>query len=176
MIETGDLRHLLDCDELPEYDVNILVPVWEEIIKEYEKLTNSFGYTNHLRKLNNNTAKLNRLNGLIACVYLVKYNHKDAQEYTKFWKVPETVEGITTAILQEKTRLNIEAVRNKSSKSEEVDFEKLVVQIENSLERNLDIENITVKKWVYICKSIEEKAKAIENLKKHGRAGKNTGK
>lgn len=174
-METGDLRHLLDCDELPEYDISILIPVWEDIIKEYEKLTNSFGYTNHLRKLSHNTAKINRLNGLIACVYLVKYQHPDASEYAKFWRVPNTVEGITTVILQEKTRLNIEAVRNKAPKTEVVKFTKLLVDLENALDRNLDVDSITVDKWVYLCKSLEEKAKALENLK-HGRTGKNTGR
>lgn len=174
-METGDLRHILISNKLPEYNSFLLVPYWEKIIKEYEKLTNTYSYSDHLRKVDSGAAKLNRLVSIIACYYLLKYNHPDGEMYAKFWNVTTNINSLATIILQERTKLNIEALRNKQQPVKvDFDFDKILVNIENNLERNLDQDKITVKKWVYLCKSIEEKSKALERLK-NGR-GQDNGK
>lgn len=156
---------MLDCRELPEYNCNLLASVWENILKEYEKLTNHYEYTNQLRKVNNDTAKLNRLTGIIACYYLIRYQSPNAKQYIDYWDIPENEEALFTLILQEKTKLNIEALRNKKpTVNVEFDFDKMIVNVENNLARNIDLDSTTVKKWVHLCKSIEEKNKQIEKL------------
>jgi hypothetical protein len=166
IMDKQELRLLLKCNRLPVYDVSKLLPVWENILHEYEKLTDSFGYTNSLKKISFDAIKTNRLNGLIACYYLLKYNMPESEEALQYWKISNiSTDALKTKILQEKTKLNIEAIRKRKDVKQDFDFETMVMDVENSLERNLDINTMTVKRWVAACKSIEKKVKYYENLK-----------
>lgn len=78
-------------------------------------------------------------------------------------------------IKQEKTRLNIEAVQLASNitESKSLDFEQIVIQVEGVLNQmglrhgELNVSNMSVKKWCYLNKEIEKKAEQIK--KEHER-------
>jgi hypothetical protein len=166
-MDQQELRFLLKCnDKLPIYDNSLLLPIWENIMYEYEELTNNHAYTHSLRKISNDNKKVNRITALIACFWLLKYNDPKAKEDLKYWGLENiTLIGLSTKILQEKTKLNIDKIRNNKNKQvENFDFERVIVNMENNLERNLDIDILTVKKWVRLCQSIDERAKQIEML------------
>jgi len=174
VLETNDLRHLLDCEELPEYNQELLIPVWDAIVKEYQELTDSKAYSMNLLKMGNDLIKHNRLNGLIACYHLLRYG-ENCEEQLNYWGVSNNIKLVEQKIRQEQTRLNISIIQENSKvKPESKDFEEILIDVENALNRNLDVEKITVKKWVFICKKIAERAKQIEQLNnKHVR--QNTG-
>lgn len=157
---------MLNVEDLPEIVPDNLKIIWDGIMKEYQDLTKRQDYTVSIRRAAINIEKHNRLNGLIACYHLMRYG-VDVSEELSFWNVPNKFELLEQKILQERTRLNIEYLQNNKEKHTE-DFDKLAVLVENSLNRNLDTDNISVKKWVYLVKSIEDKAKSLESLK-HGR-------
>jgi hypothetical protein len=174
-MDKQELRYLIKCKRLPCYNISKLVPIWDEILKEYEKLTNSFGYTNMLRKISWDAQKTNRLNGLISCFYLLKYKSPEAELALQYWGITNnSPANLQTIILREKTRLNIDALRNKKQDTKsDFDFDRMLVQIQNSRERDFsDIDKISVKTWVYECKAIEERVKQLESLK-NGRPGQN---
>ena len=167
-MDKKDLRYLLECKELPIYDVSKLLSIWEDILKEYERLTENQSYTMSLRKISADNQKVNRIVGLTACYWMLKYKWPGGEEDLKFWDISNcSLVNLKTIILREETKLNIQILRDKSHKKLEnnnFDFDKFLVSIENNLERNLDIESISVKKWVYLCKSIEEKSRQLEAL------------
>ena len=173
-MDKQDLRYLLNCKSLPIYDISILIPIWDSILKEYETLTNNFGYTMSLRKISSESQKINRLNGLIACFYLVKYNLPGSKEALKYWNINnDSITNLKTIILREKTKLSIDALRNNKTIKSDFDFDRMLVTIQNARERDFyDIDKISVKQWVFECKEIENKIKQLESLK-NGR-GQNT--
>jgi uncharacterized protein YbcC (UPF0753/DUF2309 family) len=131
---------------------------------EYEALTKRTDYSMGIRKFSNDLLKHNRLTGLVTCYHLMRYG-KDVKEQLQYWGVSDNIKALETKILQEKTKLHIESIKKDTQEKTE-DLDKLLVLVENSLNRNLDSENISVKKWVYLCQSIEDRAKKLEQ---HGR-------
>ena len=131
---------------------------------EYEALTKRTDYSMGIRKVQNDVIKHNRLNGLVACYHLMRYG-KESKEDLQYWGLSNNIKAVEVKILQERTKLNIDSIKKETPGKTE-DFDKLLIMVENSLNRNLDSENISVKKWVFICQSIEERAKKLEE---HGR-------
>ena len=164
ILESNDLRHLIDCDELPENASDNLKLVWDAIMREYQNLTHRQDYSMSIRKFTSDLEKHNRLNGLISCYHLLRYGI-NCSDQLKHWGLnSNNIQALELKILQEKTKLNIELVQKQNKVEPKEDFDKLVVLVENSLNRNIDVEKISVKKWVYLCKSIEDKAHQIEKL------------
>jgi hypothetical protein len=170
-METGQLKYLQENENDPEKtDLKI---IWDGIMKEYQTLTNREDYTMTIRKTVSDLQKHNRLNGLIACYHLMRYNI-DVRSDLKYWGIEKpNIQILEQKILQERTKLNIEIIQKSNKETKKEDFDRLTVLVENALNRNLDVDNISVKKWVYLCKSIEDKARQIEQINsKHGRQNK----
>lgn len=172
-METQDLRYLLKTTILPEYSQTVLIDVWDSILKEYEVLTNTHMYSQTLRKINSDTSKINRINGLSACYHLLDLKPELALEDLKYWKIPikdnsiESLNKLLTIINQEKTRYKIAEIRKTVPEQLKVEFEDLVFFVENNIGANyiqLDVEKITVSKWVKMLKSIEKRAEAIKKI------------
>lgn len=107
----------------------------------------------------------------MACYYLLETRPEIALEDLRYWKInlpdnsPASLNRLLTIINQERTRLNIEAIRKNVSIQDKVEFEDLVMYVENNIGANyvqLDIDKITVVKWVKMLKSIERKSDAIK--------------
>jgi hypothetical protein len=170
-MSSQNLLFLLPTEKLITYPQAKLLDIWESILREYEELTGSFDYTQALRKVSSDTSKVNRLNGLMACYYLLETRPEIALEDLRYWKInlpdnsPASLNRLLTIINQERTRLNIEAIRKNVSIQDKVEFEDLVMYVENNIGANyvqLDIDKITVVKWVKMLKSIERKSDAIK--------------
>ena len=134
---------------------------------EFQQLTNSFAYTMNLKKEGYNLQKQNRLYGLITCYHLLRHGVKQAYEDLKYWGIESTtVEQLELKILQERTKLNINYIqkheKEELNNKEPETFEKLVVAVEMALNREINIDNYTVSKWVYLLKKIEERARELE--------------
>ena len=127
----------------------------------------------NIRKSSWNLQKWNRLYGLVACYHMLRHGMTQAYEDLGYWGVNvERFDQLEQKILQDRTRLNIEEIQKKSITQEKIkDFEEFLVIVENSLGRNLDADNISVKKWIFILKSIDDKARAIENVRKNNVTG-----
>jgi hypothetical protein len=173
-MDKQDLRYLLKCKKLPVYDQSKLVPTWDSILREYEKLTDSSGYSMSLRKISSDAQKVNRLNGLISCFYLLKYKLPGAEEGLEYWGINNnSPANLMTIILREKTKLNIDILRNRKEVKTNFDFDEMLISVQNSRERDfINIDSLSVKQWVYECKAIDKKVKYLESLT-HGRSGQN---
>jgi hypothetical protein len=163
IIETGDLS-LLTIEGNASADD--LQRRWDEILREFEKLTGKANYQQYLRENAHDLAAVNRLNALISLYYIVIYSGDDISQDAAYWKVKPTKEAIRMVIMREQTRLNIATIeKTKTEPQKKTDFYDLWTSVENGLNRSIDVENCSVRKWVSLCKSLEDK---IKHLKKQG--------
>jgi len=107
----------------------------------------------------------------MACYYLLEMRPEVALEDLKYWKInlldnsPASLNRLLIIINQERTRLNIEAIRKNVPTQDKIEFEELAVYVENNIGSNyvqLDFDKITVAKWVKMIQSIERKSEAIK--------------
>lgn len=161
IIETGDLSLLVKHGKA---DSNQLSKQWESILFEFETLTNSNDYKMQLREASEDVRGVNRLNALVALYYLAAFGGEDIKDELQYWEVNGTdYNAVKLEIMREKTRLNIESIQKKKPKDNQ-DFYDLWTAVENGLQRNIDVEICSVKKWVSLCKSLEQKAKALKHV------------
>lgn len=169
ILESGDIKLLIKSGFVK---IQTLKTAWNSIQKEFEQLTGTQKSQSNLFKTNHDLIRINRLNALITIYTLWQYRPNDNySEELKYWGVNVTsVEHLKSVILQEKTNLNIKLLKEQKPKQEQesTSIEKMVVEVENALNRTIQFESISVKKWVELCKSVEEKVKAI-NKAQHGR-------
>jgi len=164
--ETGDLNHLalegIASDE-------VLQAKWDAILREFEQLTGKTNYQQYLREGAHDLAGVNRLNGLISLYYILIYQGGDITEDAKYWKVKPTKEALRIAIMREQTRLNIDSIEKSKEPKPKTDFYDVWTSVENGLNRNIDVERCSVKKWVSLCKSLEQKIKTLNKHNSNGR-------
>lgn len=167
IVESGDLRHLVIRGKFPD---SYLRDTWDNITKEYERLTGTDAFSSEVIKSIVGARKMNRLTGLISAYYLLLYQDPTAVESLRYWGITNpTLQNVEMKIKQEKTRLNIEAVQlaNNRTESKSLDFEQIVIQVEGVLNQmglrhgELNVSNMSVKKWCYLNKEIEKKAEQI---------------
>lgn len=181
MLETNDLRYILNyknLPDLPEYNHKRLYNSYDKLQEEYDKLLGAYNYNEHYSKLNNSLRRKNKLITLISCYHLMKLGQNEALTILKIFNIhlkncsyPEMIK-LRNIIAQLKTEINIMGLRDKSEKDNNVkiSFERNIVSIENSLSRNIDTEKLTLKKYVFLVKSVEARNKYLESLKgKYGR-------
>lgn len=74
---------------------------------------------------------------------------------------------LKSLILREKSRLELlDKKQKQNAKAEEFNFWKIVSQVEQSLNYQLDIDKITLARWIEIIATLKEK---VSNIKSHGR-------
>lgn len=160
ILETKNLSLLVESGKTNEN----LISVWDSIMREYQSLTKREDYSMNIRKTLSDVLKHNRLNGLISCYHLMRYGI-NCREQLKHWGVEaQNIQALEQKILQERTKLNIEVLQKYNAPQQREDFDRLFVLVENAFNRNLD-ENMSLKKWVYLCKSLEEKVSQLESIR-----------
>lgn len=166
IIETGNLQLLVVDGKATDSELNT---TWENILFEFEKLTNSNEYHMHIREQGEDVRRINRLNALVALYYIGAYGGEDISEDASFWGVNGTdYNAVKLEIMRERTRLNIASIE-KSKEKPKQDFYELWTAVENGLNRSIDVENCSVRKWVALCKSLEKKADYYKKMNsKHG--------
>jgi hypothetical protein len=71
VLETNELRYLLDCSKLPEYFEHLLEPVWDQILAEYDKLNKDKVFENSFKDFQSDLADRNELTIMQACLQLM---------------------------------------------------------------------------------------------------------
>lgn len=164
IVETGNLS-LLSKDGKKVKEL-ILDQAWHSIQLEFEQLTNSNEYSIQLRHASSNTQRYNRLNGLISLYYMANLSSEPIaiSDELKFWGVSgNDVNSIKVAIKQEQTKLSIDSIKKNVPKGDKRSLEELIVSVENGLNKDfIDPEKTSVKKWIFLCKSLESKAQALK--------------
>ena len=168
IVETGDLSLLVINGKPTNRE---LTERWENILLEFERLTNSNDYRMQLRENSEDVRRVNRINALVSLYYINAFGGEDISEDLKYWKVPgNDYTAAKLEIMRERTRLDIDQIERSKEKPKQ-DFYDLWTAVENGLERNIDVEHCSVKKWVSLCKSLEQKANSYKKLQ-HGRQDK----
>lgn len=69
-----ELRYLLDCDprKLPEYFTELLIPVWDNILTEFDRLNNTATFTNAFRDIQADIEERGKLIILHSCYDLMQ--------------------------------------------------------------------------------------------------------
>jgi len=162
--ESGDLSHLTIEGQFTEEELQLR---WDAIVREFEALTGKVTLQVQLQKNANDLAAVNRMNGLIALYYTIVYNGVDVEPDAEYWGVKPSREAVRMAIMREQTRLSIlQAEKKKNTPATKSDFYDIWTAVENGLNRNIDVENCSVKKWVSLCRSLEEKVKHLSKSTK----------
>lgn len=149
-----------------------MIKTYDSILLEFEELSGSKAYSNNLDELNYELKNNNRLLALINGYYLLKLDVKCGITDLEYWGIYvkgnslDDLKKVEQAIKALKTTIRINAIRNKKGKKEDkINFDRLLIRVENSLERNLIKDDLTVSRWIEVIKSISEKQKEIKNIK-----------
>jgi hypothetical protein len=170
IMDEQNINYLVKSNKLRKYPYKKLSEKWEQILIEYEKLTGQMIYSDNLKSIKKDSFTVNKLNGLIASLNLMKLGSKKSIEYLNYFGVKidsinyENMLIVVSVINREKTKMQISRLKEKPKKSDKIEFDKLLIDIENSLERSID-DNISVKKWVFLLKSLDERHKALNKIK-----------
>jgi len=105
---------------------------------------------------------------LISCsaaFEMVKLGDESGFEILKKWKITTTDhQSIQSAILRKETKL--ELARNKleqTGKDEKIGFYKIVSSVESSLNRQLNLGEINLERWVAYLNDVKERNETIRN-------------
>lgn len=151
-----------------------LEEIWNNLIDEYYKKSNIKSYNHFFRETKQREGLRNKVITLNA-VYIILSRSTNEDKIlicknilTKDFSIQNhNLKFLKSLILREKSRLKLlDKKQKKDNKREEVNFWKLVSQVEQSLGYQLDIEKVTLLRWIEIIATLKEKAL---NLKSHGR-------
>lgn len=176
-LDTGDYRHILKTDNLPEYPVEKLAPIWDGLISEYDKLTGGYSFVTQLIDIRFNLIDHNKIMLMNACYNLMLLGQDNAVKYLQEQGINITGNTyneqmrLRSMILMEQTKLNIRAERDKSTpQTKKTTFIESLVDLENALNgKNIDEDKITLAKWVANVNSANNKIKALKNGKSNKR-------
>lgn len=147
--------------------------IWEEILKDYYFKTNSKRYKQLISREKAKWIIRNKLTTCSACLFLLNINDENKKEAIKtleyFGYKNISSDKIESSLLKDKSKLEILVSQDdKSNTNEEINFWRILSQVENALNRQLDIEKITLAYWIELIKGIKER-----NLQ-YGKQGRNT--
>lgn len=173
-LETGDLRYLLDCDVLPEYDTEILVPVWDNLQAQYDKIKGDNYFSSYYNDINADLDDWCDLIILKACHGLLNIGRPEALPILSndFGIEAKDITANLIYIVGQKIRsiemrIQIEMV-DKPKPKQGNQFIKSVVQLSSILNRTIDHKTITVSEYIYLDKEAQE---VIQAKKKSNGAG-----
>lgn len=179
VLETGDVRYILKWDkfpELPDYDQELLRPFWDKIIDEYDKLTGEYFFNEQLLYLKDDLREVNIFNCLRAAYSLFSFDPEKSKETFEYFGIKlkdtslESQLFARSRIMAMSANLKIQRLKREKIKSNgDFNYIKSLVDVENCLNRNIDEDKLTVTKWIYMIKSINEKNEKLKQLRNHGR-------
>lgn len=148
--------------------------IWNNLLDQYYKRSNSKAYNNFFRDTKQRESLRNKIITFNAIyIILLRSSNEPRIEKCKHILVNEfgiknhDPQYIKSLILREKSRLELLDKKQQSdTKREEINFWKIVAQIEQSLGYQLDIEKVTLARWIEIISTLKEKA---QNINKNGR-------
>ena len=168
ILKTADYRYLLDIKhpEKVEYFEHLLLPIWDDILTEYDNLNGDKIFTNSLLDINSDLQEYNDLIIMRACCNLMSIGSKKGLKYLS--EIGIDYEDITIANINDlkrriallDTNLQIKRLANDDKKdNKDFNFIQAVVSYSNILGRQIDKDRTTVSEWIFIsaeCRKIVE--------------------
>lgn len=156
--------------KLPK-EVN-LDEIWLDILDEYYSISNKRGYDSVISKLKRKELLRNKLITCYSAITVLRNEEDnvdalDALEYFKF--KDKTAEEILRSLSIDKGKLELlDREVAKENKEEEVNFWRLVVNLETAVGDGytIDVEKTTLAKWIELIKFVRDKQ---ANIKKQWR-------
>jgi hypothetical protein len=158
IMETGNLN-LLKVNPEEKVGEERLIDVWLDLQEYYYSNTNKVSF----QKFKGNFKKVVLLQNEITACYagmkLVEFNMDKGHEILRRFGIKYTDIGdIKSAILRKETKLDF--AKNKLSsneKRETVGFYKIVASVESGLNRQLNLHEINLERWVAYLNEIKDK-------------------
>jgi len=137
--------------------------IWDNILKDYYFNTNKKRYKQLIAKEKSKWIIRNKITTCSACLLFI--NIHDSSEKEEALKTLEyfgykyfSNERIESALLKDKSKLEyIISQDTKVNQKEEINFWRILSQVENALGRQLDIEKVTLAYWIELIKGIKER-------------------
>lgn len=168
-MKTNEFRYLLDIPgrKLPEYFEYLLVPVWDQILFEFDKLNGDNTFSNAFKDTQADIQELNELIIMKSCYNLMLLGQNIALTYLsnecgiEISEIThESIERLGRKIRQTEMRMQIVALEKGDDQAEDEqsgsDYIKSIVQMSNILGRQLDKDKITIAEWVYCNKECQK--------------------
>lgn len=152
----------------------LLTQTWEKVMEEYYREANPKQYKEQLRKAVKVEQLRNQITLLSAAMTLHSLGYKSGTDVLEEMKVSE--KNVESKINMERTRLNMLIAEMKKEDAqhgtrEELNFWKTIATVERGVNRTLDVERISVARWIAIINDLKEHYKELNN---GSRVGKNT--
>lgn len=153
----------------------LLTQTWEKVMEEYYREANPKQYKEQLRKAVKVEQLRNQITLLSAAMTLHSLGYKSGTDVLDEMKVSE--KNVESKINMERTRLNMLIAEMKKQDAEngtkeELNFWKTIATVERGVNRTLDVERISVARWIAIINDLKEHYKELNN---GSRVGKNNG-
>ena len=170
IMESGNLE-LLKVNPSEKASPEKLNDVWLDLQEYYYSNTNQQSF----KKFKDNFRRViliqNEITGCQAALKLIELGLDEGYETLKFFGVnQEDIEGIKSAIGRKETKL--EFAKNKldtNDKKQAVGFFKIVASVERNLNRQLDLKDVSLERWVAYLEEIrlknEAEKQAAQNIK-----------
>jgi len=144
--------------------------IWESIREEYYKESNPVGYRDDLKK----AKRINKLKlEIVGCTAGVTYYELTNEILPVFKEFGYTVNNasdvarVEQKMLGRKTKLTLLTPSQKEKdKKEVINFWGQVADLESALNRQLDIDKITVIRWINYIKQVRKQNEQRNNRKK----------
>ena len=134
----------------------------------YYSNTNEYSFNKFKKNFKSVILIQNEITGCYAALRLVELGFDEGYETLKFFGINyEDVDEIRSAILRKETRL--EFAKNKldtNDKKEAVNFYKIIASVERNLNRQMNLPDINLERWVAYLGEIKEKNEADKQAAK----------
>lgn len=162
--ETGDKRYLLDCNDydLPVYDEELLAPVWDKIIEQYDEISGDNAFQKVFGETLSELQDWNEYIILKACYGLLQLGNEYAlpilrDDYgidcTKITFA--LIQQVGSMIKKKETDLSIEQL-SKPEAGKKADYTKSVIELSTILTVPIDPKKITVTEYINYNKVVKE--------------------
>lgn len=173
IMKSQDLTLLVKEGTTP--DKETLSQVWEKVMEEYYREANPKQYKEQLRKAVKIEQLRNQITLLSVAMTLHSLGYKSGTDVLDELKITE--KSVESKINMERTRLNMLIAEMKKEDAEngtkgELNFWKTIATVERGVNRTLDVERISVARWIAIINDLKEHYKELNN---GNRVGKNNG-
>lgn len=171
ILNSGELRYLVDSKRIAEYFHYLLEPIWDDILIEYDRINNVQLFTNAFKDFFADIQDKNELIIMRACYDLLNIGSEKGISPLEDLGIiiteinPKSIDFVRRKIAQFETKLTINALSEEKGEKTDNNYLKSIVQMSNILGRTIDKNGISVTEWVFLNKECAEivKAKSTTN-------------
>lgn len=172
IMETQNLS-LLKVNPKAKVSEETLNDVWLDLLEYYYTNTNQSAFKRFFNTIKTVTQLEMELVSCHASFDMVKLGDERGYEILRHWKINSTdSEQIRSAILRRETKLELARRKlNDNGKDEKVNFYRIVASVEGALNRQMNLAEINLERWVAYLNDIKEKQEA-QKQEQNKRKGK----